>query len=206
MCGTRERIPDQALSCHDRDELEFAHPGPSILGIGKEALLTRLTSLRTSDHHSTIDFIFREAERRNAHVYTTTHVLAEVIGTIRSSQEANTVGEFFEDVRDSNILILEDGRQWDKSPVNDNGGSVFSQPIQQFKHVQGLYSENPNIDFKFHEATLGLNGVFLEERSESRNYTVYIATFDGALAALSDTLEIDVLPYRTELRDDGSYR
>lgn len=205
LSSSRDRIPDAALESHADYELRFGHPGPAILGLGKEALLTRLTDRRSRTHHATIDYIFREAERQNAYVYTTTHVLAEVIGTIRSGERSPTVDGFWDDIRESNIVVLEDGQRWDESPVDDDGNPAFSQPLHQFQEIQKLYQENPAIDFKFHEGTLCLNGVLLEERSDGR-FTVYIATFDGAVAALADRLQLDVLPYRTALRDDGDYR
>lgn len=205
MSGNRERIPDEALDSHDPGELTFAQQGPAIMGLGKEALLTRLTTRRTHTHHAVIDYIFKEAEDRNAHVYTTTHVLAEVVGTIRSGEDSETVDAFWNDIQDSSISVLEDGRGWDDPLVDDDGNPAFQRPFEQFNEVQQLYNENPDIDFKFHEATLGLNGVLLEELSDG-SYTVYIATFDGALAALCDELELEVLPYRTDLRDDASYR
>lgn len=137
----RDRIPEEALASHEEYELEFGHAGPAILGLGKGALLTRLTTRRSRTHHAAIDYIFREAATRNAYVYTTTHVLAEVIGTIRSGEESSTVQEFWADIQDSRIVILEDGREWDKSPVDEDGNAVFSQPFQQFREVQQLYQE-----------------------------------------------------------------
>jgi hypothetical protein len=204
MPAARNRIPDEALSSHDDYELEFGHPGPAILGLDKEALLTRLTTRRSQSHHAVIDYIFREAARKNAYVYTTTHVLAEVIGTIRSGDDPSTVESFWNDLQESTILVLEDGREWKKPPVDDTGEAVFSQPFQQFQEVQRLYQEYPSIDFKFHEATLVFNGILLEERATS-SFTVYIATFDGAVAALASALQLDVLPYRTPLREDSDY-
>jgi hypothetical protein len=204
MPTSRKRIPDEALSSHEDHEMEFGHPGPAILGLDKEALLTRLTTRRSPTHHAVIDYIFREAAKKNAYVYTTTHVLAEVIGTIRSGDDSSTVESFWNDLRESSILVLEDGREWDKPLIDDNGKALFSQPFQQFQEVQQLYQEYPSIDFKFHEATLVFNGVLLEERATS-SFTVYIATFDGAVAALASALQLDVLPYRTPLRDDHNY-
>jgi len=204
MPPSRKRIPDEALSFHEDHEMEFGHPGPAILGLDKEALLTRLTTRRSPTHHAVIDYIFREAAKKNAYVYTTTHVLAEVIGTIRSGDDSSTVESFWNDLRESSILVLEDGREWDKPPIDDDGKALFSQPFQQFQEVQQLYREYPSIDFKFHEATLVFNGVLLEERATS-SFTVYVATFDGAVAALASALQLDVLPYRTPLRDDHGY-
>lgn len=204
MPASRDRIPDEALESHDDHELEFGHLGPAILGLDKEALRTRVTTRRSRNHHAAIDYIFREAAKKNAYVYTTTHVLAEVIGTIRSGDDPNTVESFWTDLRDSTILVLEDGREWDKPPIDEDGKAMFSQPFRQFQEVQQLYRENPSIAFKFHEATLVFNGILLEERSTS-SFTVYIATFDGAVAALASSLQLDVLPYRTPLRDDSSY-
>jgi hypothetical protein len=204
MASLRERFPDEALESHEADLLEFAHKGPAVLGLGKEALLTRLTTRRTGTHQAVIDHIFREAERRNAYVYTSTHVLAEVIGTIRSGEDRSTVSGFWQNVQDSSVLVLEDGWRWDQEVVSEDGTPVFVQPFEQFETVHSLYDEYPTIDFKFHEAALVLNGVFLEERSDAE-LTVYLATFDGALAALADELSLDILPYSTDLRNDAAY-
>lgn len=205
MVASRDRFPDEALESHNADVLRFAHERPTVLGLGKEALLTRLTTRRSRTHQAVVDYIFREAERRNAYVYTTTHVLAEVVGTIRSGEDRNTVNAFWENIQQSRILVLEDGRRWNQEPVGEDGRPTFARPFDQFETVHGLYDEHPSIDFKFHEGTLVLNGIFLEERSDAK-LTVYIATFDGALAALADRLGIDILPYSTGLRDDATYR
>jgi hypothetical protein len=200
MTLSRDRIADQALECHTVDTLEFGHAGPAVLGVGKEALLSRLTTRRSQEHQAAIDYIFRHAQERNAYVYTTTHVLAEVIGTIRSGTDQHTVNDFWGNIQESSIAILEDGRSWTDSPSDDEH-SPFRSSFEQFRYLQKLYDENPEIDFKFHEGTLVLNGILLEERASDAR-TVYIATFDGALASLADIYEIDVLPYVTPLRKD----
>lgn len=201
MCS-RKQVPDQALDHYNRSSLEFGYSGPVILGLGKEALLTRLTTRRSTEHHAVIDYIFQQAEKRSAYVYTTTHVLAEVIGTIRSGTDQHTVSGFWQSIQSSDIAILEDGQNWKDDAVDPSGNAVFRRPFDQFEYMAELYAENPDVDFKFHEASVVLNGISLEERSEG-SYTVYIATFDGDLAALGDKYEIDILPYSTNLRDDS---
>lgn len=200
---SRRRRPDGALDHHDQSSLEFGHQGPSILGLGKEALLTRLTTRRSQEHHEVIDYIFQHAEQREAYVFTTTYVLAEVIGTIRSGTDSHTVGEIWDSVQASNITVLEDGRQWKADSSGADGEAIARRPFDQFDYVLEFYEENPTIEFKFHEATVVSNAILLEELSPGKKHTVYIATFDGDLAALADTSGIDVLPYSTDLRDDS---
>lgn len=202
--SSRQRIPDKALNNHDASNIEFGHPGPAILGLGKEALLTRLTTRRSEEHHAVIDYIFDHAEERNAHVYTTTHVLAEVIGTIRSGADQHTVNEFWDAIQASDIAVFEDGQEWKKDPVDADGNATFRRPFGQFDYFQEVYQENPDIDFKFHEASVVLTGVLIEEQTPAKNgHTVYIATFDGDLARLADEYQIDVIPYSTHLRNDS---
>ena len=47
MSTSRKRILDEALSSHADHEMEFGHPGPAILGLDNEVLLTRLTTRRS---------------------------------------------------------------------------------------------------------------------------------------------------------------
>jgi hypothetical protein len=200
---SRRRRPDGALNHHDQSSLEFGHSGPAILGLGKEALLTRLTTRRSREHHEVIDYIFAHAKQREAYVFTTTHVLAEVIGTIRSGTDPHTVNELWKSIQSSDITVLEDGQEWKSNPISPNGNEVFRNPFDQFDNLLDLYEENPDIDFKFHEGTVVLNSILLEELSRGKSYTVYVATFDGDLASLADQYQIGVLPYHTDLRDDG---
>lgn len=143
MSTSRDRIPEQALDCHRPGELEPGPGGPLLLGLGKEALLTRLTTLRSRDHHAAIDFIFETAKRRNAFVFTTTSVFAEVVGTVRSGTGANTVERLWNDLTESHISVLYDGESWDVD-------SDLRAPKSRFGNVQQLYHEQRDLDFKSH--------------------------------------------------------
>jgi len=207
MSGVRERIPKQALERHDRGELKPSRGGPVLLGLGKEVLLTRLTTLRSRDHHAAIDYIFEEAKRRNAFVFTTTHVVAEVLGTVRSGKDSNTVESLWDDLSESHISVLYDGEPWDEDSSSEQPTSAgFRPPKAQFRNVHRLYAEQSDLDFKFHEGTLLLNTVSLEERLDAESATVCLVTFDGALWALGSRYGLEVLPYNTPLRADEKYR
>jgi len=208
MPASRDRVPERALDVHEPAELQPARDGPTIIGLGKEALLTRLTTIRSRDHHAAIDYVFEVARRRNAFVFTTTYVFAEVIGTVRSGKDSNTVEALWEDLQNSNISVLHDGERWDTPAdvTDDPDDSPFRPPISQFKNIQQLYSEQPDLDFKFHEGSLVLNAISLEERSRADSVAVCIASFDGALWALGTRLGVDVLPSTTPLRSDEAYR
>lgn len=199
MSAARDRVPEQAFDRHDRGELEPGRGGPVLLGLGKEALLTRLTTLRSHDHHAAIDYVFDAAKRRNAFVFTTTSILAEVIGTVRSGNDSNTVEVLWQGLLDSCISVLYDGEPWDEE-------GELRPPKFRFDNVHQLYRENPELDLKFHEGTLLLNSVTLEERLDASNATICLVTFDGTLGALGRRYGLEVIPYNTPLRADGRYR
>jgi len=199
MSATRDRIPEQALDRHDRGELEPSRGGPVLLGLGKEALLARLTTLRSRDHHAAIDYVFDAARRRNAFIFTTTSILAEVVGTVRSRSDANTVESLWQDLTSSSISVLYDGEPW-------NEADEFRPPKSRFDNVHTLYDENPELELKFHEGTLLLNTATLDERLEAANATVCLVTFDGLLWALGRRYGLEVVPYNTPLRADRKYR
>lgn len=198
MSATRDRVPEQALDRHDPGELEPGRGGPVLLGLGKEALLTRLTTLRSRDHHAAIDYVFDVAKRRNAFVFTTTYVLAEVIGTV-SGKDSTTVEALWQGLMDSSISVLHDGEPWDEEVE-------LRPPKFRFDNVQQLYRENSTLDLKFHEGTILLNTATLEERLDAANATVCLVTFDGTLWALGRRYGLEVLPYNTPLRADRKYR
>lgn len=199
MSAARNRIPEQALDRHDRGELEPSRGGPVLLGLGKEALLARLTTLRTRDHHAAIDYVFEAARRRNAFVFTTTSILAEVVGTVRSRSDSNTVESLRQDLTASSISVLYDGEPWDEQVE-------LRLPKARFDNVHELYRENPELELKFHEGTLLLNTVTLDERLDAGNPTVCLVTFDRIVCALGRRYGLEVVPYNTPLRADRPYR
>ena len=176
MSGVRDRHPDQALKTHSEADLTPDALGPVNFAFGKEALLTLYTTVREAEHQAVIDYVFREAKRRNAGVFTTSHVFAEVVGTVSERKGAAGVAQLWNDIEASDMYVLHGARPWENPHAGAGEKSIAEA-------VTGLYEAYNSIGFKFHEATLVLDAVRLEAERESE--TMYIVSLDGKLTHLA---------------------
>lgn len=192
MSGVRTRHPERALAEHSESSLTPG-AGPVNFAFGKEALLTLYTTIRGPEQQAVIDYIFRDAKRRNAGIFTTSHVLAEVIGTVRQKRSADAVETFLRDIGASKTYVLHGARPWE-NPTSGIGEKAISE------RVRDLYITWDSIDFKFHEGTLVLDAVRLH--AERISEEVYVISFDGRLTNLAWNEGLNVLPTETSYRND----
>lgn len=193
------------LSDHPDEVLTPSIRGRVLLFLGKEALLARLTDSRPQKG-KIVDRCFHLLRNR-AYVATTTHTLAEVVGTVRSATTAEEAAQLIRDVQSSRIHVLYQNEEW----------TEMTQPnpeSERFEIITDLYLDCPAVDFKFHEGDLVLTAA---TNDANRSIDVCVLTFDGAVAALADkinlphqdewvdSINIHVLPYSTSLRNDQKY-
>lgn len=188
----RNRRPAAALERHSESELRPRTAGPVNFAFGKEALLALYTTLR-SEQHPVVDYVFREARRRNAGVFTTSHVIAEVMGTVRSKQDACATTRFWEAIVDSRTYVLQGAKPWQRTDGGFNEREVA-------KGVKNLYRRWRAIDFKFHEGTLVLDAAKLNEEREAEE--TFVVSLDGDLTNLAWNENVNVLPAKTPHRSD----
>lgn len=192
MSRTQNHRPATALERHSESELVPHTPGPVNFAFGKEALLALHTDVRPRQQ-PVVDFLIREAKRRNAGVFTTSHVLAEVLGTVRSKKDAKTVTRLWDAVADSKMYVLHGARPWRRSSKRTEAKSIS-------RAVKNLYETWNEVAFKFHEGTLVLDAAQLNERRPSE--TTYVVSFDGTLTNLAWNENVNVLPSKTPHRTD----
>lgn len=190
LCNHR---PATALERHSESELVPHTSGPVNFAFGKEALLAFYTSIRPKQQ-SVVEFVFREARRRNAGVFTTSHVLAEVLGSVRSKQDARTASGLWDDIVESEMYVLHGAHPWDTT----NDSATVEKTVA--RGVKDLYQTWQSIDFKFHEGTLVLDATKLNDEREAE--TTYVVSLDGALTNLAWNENVNVLPSKTPHRSD----
>lgn len=182
----------EPLAHHSDDVLFPDGPGNAIVYLGKEALLSWFTGIRSRTHREVIDRLYRLGHRR-AHFSTSVYQLVEVFTKVRYAAGATTVSKLQENVVDSTIRVVHGSDDW-------NDHRQERTPKDVFDAVAGLFEERPGIEFSFPEAALVLG---LARENNNRTIGVYLFTFDGTLATLADTFDVPVLPYSTPLRDDS---
>ena len=192
MSQVRNRRPAEALETHSKSELVPHTLGPVNFALGKEAMLALYTTLRP-DRQPVVDYILKEAKDRNAGVFTTSHVLAEVMGTVRSKRDAQTAVRFWNTVSDSKTYVLHGTRRWER-----RSAGIGEKDIA--RGVTELYQTRKSIDFKFHEGTLVLDAAKLNEERGAE--TTYVVSLDGTLTNLAWNENVNVLPSRTPHRSD----
>lgn len=193
MYHERNHRPATALERHSESDLVPHASGPANFAFGKEALLALYTDIRPRKQ-PVVDFIISEAKRRNSGVFTTSHVLAEVLGTVRSRKNAEAVAQLWDAVADSSTYVLHGARPWE-SPNRQTGEKAISRA------VRNLYEAWTEVAFKFHEGTLVLDAAKLNDERESE--TTYVVSLDGSLTNLAWNENLNVLPSRTPHRSDA---
>ena len=171
--------PDSVIFPADR--------GKSTVFVGKEALLARLTDLRSARHQEVIDRFF-ELSRDQAFYYTTVYVLAEVFTSVRYGTSARETAQLQADIQDSAIRVLHGSDDWDSPSPSKTPKEIFLAATQ-------LYEEREKIAFNVTEATLVL--------AAARADASFVFTYDGTVATLARSFGLDVLPYATPLRSTG---
>lgn len=168
-----------------QDSIIFpADRGKSTVFLGKEALLARLTDLRSSQHQAVVDRFF-ELSRDQAFYYTNVYVLAEVFTSVRYGTSAHETAQLQTDIQNSAIRVLHGSDDWDSTTLSNTPKEVFLAATQ-------LYEEREKISFNITEATLVLEAA----RAEAS----FVFTYDGTVATLARSFGLDVLPYATPLR------
>ncbi|WP_135852270.1 hypothetical protein [Halorussus salinus] len=193
MSHVRNRRPATALQRHSEADLTPQTQGPVNFALGKEALLALYTTLR-SEQHSVVDYLFREAKRRNAGVFTTSHVLAEVVGTVKSKRDADAAVRFWNVVVDSKIVVLHGARPWGRTDAGLGEKAIGTG-------VKNLYRQWTTVDFKFHEGTLVMDAVKLNEERAAEE--TFVVSLDGSLTNLAWNENLNILPSRTPHRSDA---
>lgn len=192
MCRKHNCRPATALEQHSESALVPHASGPVNFAFGKEALLTLYTDLRPNQQ-PVVDFIIREAKNRNAGVFTTSHVLSEVLGTVRSKKNADSAVQLWNAVDKSKTYVLHGARPWETSS-QQTGEKAISRGV---KH---LYETWNTVPFKFHEGTLVLDAAKLNDERDPE--TTYIISLDGSLTNLAWNENLNVLPATTPHRSD----
>ena len=192
MSRVRTRYPERTLESHSESTLTPS-PGPVNFAFGKEALLTLYTTVRGPEQQALIDYIFSDAKQRNAGIFTTSHVLAEVVGTVRQKRDAHAVDTLLSDIEESKTYVLHGARPWEHPQ-----GGIGEKAIAE--RVRDLYTTWDSIDFKFHEGTLVLDAVRLHAERPAEE--TYVISLDGKLTNLAWNEGLNVLPTETPHRND----
>jgi hypothetical protein len=179
-----DRHPDDVLFPSGRGEL--------VVFLGKEALLSWFSDVRSEVHQAVLDRFYYLGHRRVSFT-TSAYQLIEVFTKIRYDESANTVGDLYERITESELRVLHGGDGWGDQQQERT-------PRDVFEAASGLFQERRRIQFSFPEAALVLS---LARENKNRRVPVYLFTFDGTLATLADTFGVPVLPFSTPLRDDG---
>jgi hypothetical protein len=164
-----------------------ADHGKATVFLGKEALLARLTDLRSTRHQEVIDRFF-ELSRDQAFYYTNVYVLAEVFTSVRYGTSAREAAQLQADIEDSAIRVLHGSDDWSSTNLSNTPKEVFLAATQ-------LYEEREKIAFNITEATLVLEAA----RAEAS----FVFTYDGTIATLARSFGLDVLPYSMPHRSTG---
>jgi hypothetical protein len=182
----------EPLAHHPDDALFPAERGTIVVFLGKEALLSWFTSVRSNEREEVIDRLHHLGQSRA--VFTTSiYQLVEVFTKVRYEKSAEETTRLAEKVADSRIRILHGTDEWDSTHQMETPKEVFEGATETFEN-------RPCIQFSFPEAALVLA---LTRENRNRTVPVYLFTFDGTLATLADTFDVPVLPYSTLLRDDS---
>lgn len=160
--------------------------GKTVTFLGKEALLARLTNLRSRRHRDVADRFFY-LSRNRAYYYTSVYVLAEVFSSVRYRASALATSRLKDDLLASEIEIRHGSDSWDTS-------TPTTTPREVFLTVARLFEERTKIEFNFQEATLVLEA--------ARSDADFVFTYDGTVATLARSFDLDVLPYDESVRSD----
>ena len=166
--------------------------GTVVVFLGKEALLSWFTSVRSRERQEIIDRLYNLGRSR-AVFTTSSYQLVEVFTKVRYEKSAEETVELLEKVSRSPIRILHGSDEWDDPHRMETPKEVFEKAV-------GTFENRSRIEFSFPEAALVLG---LARENQHRDVPVYLFTFDGTLATLADTFDVPVLPYSTPLRDDS---
>lgn len=180
------------MAHHSDDVLFPAGQGNVIVYLGKEALLSWFTGIRSATHREVADRLYHLAHPR-ALFRTNVYLLVEVFTKVRYAKSATAVVELYERLVDSVVRVRHGNDDWDELQWTETPKGMFASAAKTFQARR-------QIEFSFPEAALVLA---LARESRNRDVPVYLFTFDGTLATLADTFDVPVLPYSTPLRDDS---
>lgn len=180
---------------HSDESLFPSQPGNAIIYFGKETLLSWLTDIRSEIHQEAVDR-FYYLSRDRAYYTTSVYQLAEVATKVRYDGSAQAVSLLGDRIDGSAIRVVHGGDDWDETSHSRTSKDVFMASIE-------LITTRKRLPVNFPEAAL-----ILDAARDNRNRTedVYLFTFDGTLATLTDTFGIEVLPYNTPCRNDSNRR
>ena len=182
----------EPLAHHPDDVLLPSGRGNAVVYLGKEALLSWFTGIRSEMHREVADRLYYLGHPRVL-FKTSVYQLVEVFTKVRYAKSAETVVELQSRVVDSVVRVLHGSANWDES-------SQTQTPKDIFEAATETLGNRPRIQFSFPEAVLVFD---LARENRNRDVPVYLFTFDGTLATLADTFDVPVLPYSTPLRDDS---
>jgi len=192
MASDAEASGAEPLAHHPDDVLLPAGRGNIVVYLGKEALLSWFTGVRSARHREVTDRLYHLGHPRVL-FKTSVYQLVEVFTKVRYEASAVTVGRLRERLVDSIVRVFHGNDEW-------GAHHQMESPKQVFEGATRLLEDRPRIECSFPEAALVLA---LARENRNREVPVYLFTFDGTLATLADTFEVPVLPYSTPLRDDS---
>jgi hypothetical protein len=161
-------------------------PGKTLVFLEKEALLARLTDLRSARNQAIVDRFFH-LSRNQSYYYTNVYVMAEVFTTVRYGTSAQEAAQVKDDILASNIEIRHGSDAWDTPTPSNTPKDVFLAAAE-------LFAQREKIAFNFQEATLVLEA--------ARADADFIFSYDGTVATLAWSFDIDILPYDAGVRSE----
>lgn len=192
MSSRTDSHGDEPLAHHSDDVLFPSGQGRIVVFLGKEALLSWFTEVRSETHQTVLERL-HNLGRSRAIFTTSVYQLVEVFTKVRYEKSAKQAVRLAEKVVDSAVRVLHGSDDWSDSHQSWTPKDVFHASSE-------LFADRPRIEFSFPEAALVLA---LAREDLNRRHPVYLFTFDGTLATLADTFDVPVLPYTTPLRDDA---
>lgn len=192
MSSNNDSRSGEPLARHSDGVLFPTGPGTIVVFLGKEALLSWFTDIRSKERQEVIDRLYSIGQSR-AVFTTSTYQLVEVLTKVRYNKSAQTTATLTEKIANSPIRVLHGNSDW-------NDRYQWEPPREVFEKAGEMFENRMEIEFSFPEAALVLG---LTRENRNRDVPVYLFTFDGTLAALADTFGVPVLPYATPLRDDS---
>lgn len=182
----------EPVARHSDSVLFPAGLGTVVVFLGKEALLSWFTDIRSKERQEVIDRLYSLGQSR-AVFTTSTYQLVEVFTKVRYEKSAQTTATLTEKIANSPIRVLHGNSEWDDC-------HQWETPNEVFEKAGEMFENRTAIEFSFPEAALILG---LTRENRNRDVPVYLFTFDGTVANLADTFDVPVLPYATPLRDDS---
>lgn len=167
------------LSNTDDSTIFPSSNGKKLIFLDKEALLARLSDIRSTRKQKIIDRFFY-LSRNQGFYYTDVYVMAEVFSTINSKASAEEMAKLRTEVLDSSIRIRHGNNNWKDKNLTESPKDVFLAAVKTLEN-------HTKIDCKLPETTLVMQAAAADAN--------YVFSYDEAVRKLSRSFDIDTLPY-----------